>query len=253
MKANLPEVLQPVLPPDGLTIKVIGLGGVGSALVRFGCMQWASMNSPFRVVLIDGDAFEPSNASRMFFSRPGNKAAVLCDDLRPFVENSQVSLVAVEEYLTAENDGRLVRDGDVVFMAVDNHQSRKLLVEHVRSLQNAVVISGGNDGIEGQRLGTYGTVQIWIRQAGIDVTPDLARFHPEIAVPVDRHPNEKSCAELMASVPQLVLTNLAVASAMLNTFFLLLCNTLHFAELCLDIAECRMQPVLPLGREKECP
>ena len=106
------------------------------------------MNTPCRVVLIDGDAFEPSNASRMFFSRPGNKAAVLREDLLPFLSNSQVTLLAVEEYLIAENAGRLVRDGDVVFLCVDNHQSRKLLVEHMRALKNAVVISGGNDGIE---------------------------------------------------------------------------------------------------------
>lgn len=248
MKADLPDVLEPTLPVDGITIKFIGGGGVGEKVVRHGCMMLASMNAPFRAVVIDGDAFEPSNASRMFFSRPGNKAAVLRDDLLPFLASSQGTLLAVEEYLTAENAGRLVKSGDVVFMCVDNHQSRKLLLDHVRTLQNAVVISGGNDGVEvidgKNRRGTYGTVQVWIRQTGVDLTPDLARFHPEIASPTDRHPNDKSCSELMSSVPQLVLTNLAVASAMLNAFFLLLCNALHYSELCLDIAEARTQPVL---------
>ena len=41
---------------------------------------------------------------------------------------------------------------------------------------------------------------------------------------------------------------------MLNAFFLLLCpapgvphgSALHYSELCLDIAEARMQPVLPI-------
>ncbi|MBI3985926.1 MAG: ThiF family adenylyltransferase [Lentisphaerae bacterium] len=250
MKADLPELLQPQLPPDGLTIKIIGLGGVGEKVARYGCMQWANLNAPCRVVLIDFDSFEPSNASRMGFSRPGPKASVVRQDLLPFVANSQLTLLEIEQYLTKENAGRLVKNNDVIFCCVDNHQSRKILTDHVRTLHNCVVISGGNDGVEirdgKQRRGTFGTVQIWIRQNGVDLTPDLARYHPEIASPADRHPNDKSCSELMTSVPQLVLTNLAVASAMLNAFYLLLCNALHYSELVLEIAEGRMQPVLPI-------
>lgn len=243
-------VLQPFLPPNGLTIKIIGAGGVGEKVIRYGCMQWASLNCPCRVVIIDGDSFEASNASRMFFSRPGNKAAVLREDLMPFLGNSQVTLLAVEEYLTAENAGRLIHEGDIIFMCVDNFKSRKLLVDHVRSLQNAVVISGGNDGIEvrdGKQLsGSYGSCQVWLRQGGVDLSPDLARFHPEIGYPKDLHPSEKSCSDLMSSVPQLVLTNAFVGFAMLSTFYLLLCNRLHYYELCLDIIAARMQPVLAL-------
>jgi len=44
-------------------------------------------------------------------------------------------------------------------------------------------------------------------------------------------------------VPQVLFTNLAVASAMLNTLWLYLCGALHYSELALDIAEGLMRPV----------
>jgi hypothetical protein len=244
-----PEILRMLEPrlPEGASIKVLGCGGIGEKVIRYLCVQLSSLNVSCRMVLCDGDAFEPSNAARMFFSKPGNKASVLRGDLLPFVGES-LALIAIEEYLTADNAPQMIRENDIVFCCVDNHKSRRLLVEHARHLRNVVVISGGNDGIEirdeKQRRGTYGTVQIWIRRDNRDVTPDLMRFHPEIRDAADRHPSEKSCGEL--SAPQLLLTNLAVAGAMLNAFLLLICGQLHYSELCLDIAAGRMQPVLSM-------
>src|SRR6185369_53454 len=114
------------------------------------------------------------------------------------------------------------------------------------------VISGGNDGVgpdsSGRILrGTFGTCQIHVRRDGVDLTPPLARFHPEIAQPADRLPTDQSCTELVASVPQLLFANLMTASGMLNTLWLFLCNRLDYPEICFDIALAKMSPVpLPM-------
>jgi hypothetical protein len=89
-------------------------------------------------------------------------------------------------------------------------------------------------------------VQIFLRRAGVDVTPPLTRHHPEIADPADHHPAEKNCTELVASVPQILFTNMMVATCILDTFWLHLCGALHYGELAFDIAEGLMRPSQPL-------
>ena len=61
-----------------VSIKTIGLGGVGGVTARYGAMLVAPIarGKNVRFVLVDGDNFEPGNATRMFFSDCGNKAAV---------------------------------------------------------------------------------------------------------------------------------------------------------------------------------
>jgi len=204
--------------------------------------------------LIDGDAFEPSNATRMYFSRHGNKAAVVREELLDRFVESDLTLVAIEEYVTPENAGRLIRERDLVFLAVDNHATRKLVNDHVAQLDNAVLISGGNDGVgkdaSGRvQRGTYGNCQLYIRRDGEDASPSLTRYHGEIANPADHLPTDKSCTELVASVPQILFANLMTASTLPNTFFLHVCGASHYSEAAFDIADARMAPVpLPAPR-----
>jgi hypothetical protein len=106
-----------------------------------------------------------------------------------------------------------------------------------------VLISGGNDGIEGDRDGTFGNVMIYERVAGGDVTNPLTRYHPEIARPRDKRPDEIGCAELARSSPQLLFTNLAVAAAMLGMFYAWLTSSLEHEEVFLDVVRARMQGV----------
>lgn len=68
-------------PDRAARVKVVGLGGVGSIAARYLAVFLASLEEPARIVLIDGDEFEPRNAERMLFSRCGNKAAVVRDEL----------------------------------------------------------------------------------------------------------------------------------------------------------------------------
>jgi len=229
-------------------VKVIGLGGVGSIVARYGALFLASLGSEARLVLIDGDAFEPTNASRMFFGDYGNKAVVTRDELRPRFTDTGLAILAVEEYLTPANADRLVRAGDVVLLTVDNHATRKLLNDHAARLADVCLISGGNDGVGPDaagttRRGSYGNVQVYLRVRGRDATLPLTHRHPEIAHPADHLPTDQSCTDLVASVPQILFANLAVASAMLNTLWLYLSGALHYGEVAFDIADALMRPV----------
>ena len=242
-------------PEDLGTIKVLGLGGTGGILVRYLLMYLAALGVAVRVVLIDGDEFEPQNAERMFFSRHGNKAAVVLEDIGAAVGETELTLSAVEEYVTPDNVGRLLHDGDLVLLAVDNHATRKLIAEYCATeLENVCLISGGNDGVGEDSAGhavrgTYGNVQVHLRRDGHDETPSLLAYHPEIASPEDKLPTDASCTEAVASVPQILFANLASASAMLNAFYLHVCRDLGYAEVCFDIHDALMRPLeLPVPK-----
>jgi hypothetical protein len=239
-------------------VKLIGLGGVGGIVARYGSLFLASLDSNVRLVMIDGDSFEPSNTSRMHFGSFGNKAVVLRDELLPRFRDSYLTLFAVEEYVSETNIDRLIREGDIVMLAVDNHATRKLVGEFCAAQRRDIcLISGGNDGVEttaeGRTLrGTYGNCQIHIRQDGVDVTPPIARYHPEIANPADKSPEERDCTELAAAVPQILFANLMAASCMLNALWLHLCGALGYAEICFDVADGLMRPVeLPLPSSRQ--
>ncbi|MBP8260192.1 MAG: ThiF family adenylyltransferase [Verrucomicrobia bacterium] len=244
------RLLEPRLPDDA-AVKLIGLGGVGHIVARYAALFLASLGSEVRFVLIDGDRFEPSNASRMFFGSGGNKAAVLRADLLPRFAETSLSIIAIEEFLTPDNAGRLIQEDDLVLLTVDNHATRKLANDRCAQLRSVCLISGGNDGVgkDGSglaRRGTFGNVQIYLRRSGQDATLPLTRHHPEIQSPADRLPTDRSCTELIASVPQILFTNLAAASAILNALWLHLCGALHYGEISFDIADGLMRPMTPV-------
>jgi hypothetical protein len=233
--------------PEGSRLKVIGLGGIGCIVLEYLAVFLKGLARPVRLVLIDGDRFEVANARRMVFGKVGNKAEVKAAEVAAWLGSTEVSVVAVPEYVSPENLERLVRPGDHVLLCVDNHPTRKLVSEHCGRLSDVALFSGGNDGVDPPReRGTYGNVQIYVRQGGRDVTAPLTRFHPEIANPKGKLPTEASCAELAASTPQILFTNLAVASALLSAFFAHTCGRLTYQEVKLDIVEARMLPQLPV-------
>jgi molybdopterin/thiamine biosynthesis adenylyltransferase len=188
------------------------------------------------LTLVDGDAFEARNGDRQAFSELGNKAKVKATELARRFED--LSVRAIAEYVTPENVGRIIRSGDVVFLGVDNHKTRRLVSDHCQGVADVTLISGGNDY-------TDGNVQVYLRCGGRDVTLPLTRFHPEIADPRDRSPHEMSCDELLLeAAPQLLFTNLAVASAMLNAFYAWRVGKLQYGEVYLDILEGKASPVV---------
>ncbi|HUB82744.1 MAG TPA: ThiF family adenylyltransferase [Bryobacteraceae bacterium] len=227
------------------SVKIVGSGGgIGTPLTR-AVVQFLAFGYPScKVFLVDGDAYEERNRTRVLFDAPGNKAVVQSQQLSE-VLGGVPAIVPIPRYLTPRNAHRLIEERDVVFLCVDNHASRKAVADSVRrrQLSDIVLISGGNDGVEKGRQGTFGNVMVYIRQNGRDVTNPLTRFHAEIAKPHDKRPDQLGCGELAHSAPQLLLTNLAVAAAMLNPFYGWLSGQLDYEELFLDIGKGRMNAV----------
>jgi len=237
---------------EGQRIVVVGLGGVGSIVARYASVFFASLGKSCHLVLVDGDSFEPKNAERMIFPECGPKAEVIANEIRERC-GYQLLVSAITEYVTPVNAGSIILRDDIVFMCVDNHATRKVIAEHCEQLTGPIIrqcgtgdiflVSGGNDGVEGKKRGTFGTVQLFYRREGVTKTPTLSRFHPEIANPVDKLPTELSCIEMISSTPQVLFANLAVASMMLNAAYTVLSGEHHFAEVVFDIVEARADVV----------
>jgi hypothetical protein len=231
---------------------VIGLGGIGAPVAQ-ALAQFLSYARPGTTLfLIDGDAFEEGNRSRVLFQGGGNKAISKATELTSTC-GGRVTIVPVPRYLTPRNAGRVIGERSIVFLAVDNHRTRHCVSNRVRKLTDGLLISGGNDAIENGRDGTFGNVMIYERAGGRDVTSPLTRFHPEIARPADKRPDQLGCTALAQSAPQLLFTNLAVASAMLGAFYAWLGRTLEYEEVFLDIADGKMNPIKRRGRRVRAP
>lgn len=219
----------------GLTIKVIGIGGIGCALLPSLCRYLTSEGERARITLVDGDHFESKNIARQSFECLGNKAKVKAEELAREFPN--LSFRAIPEYVAEGNVEKIIQEGEIVFLAVDNHKTRLLVGQRAEALKNILLISGGNEY-------TFGNIQVHLKKGGENITLPLTTFHPEIQDPEDQSPAEMSCEELQqASAPQLLFMNLAVASWMLNAFYAWRIGKLDYDEVYLDILEGRAQPV----------
>jgi hypothetical protein len=239
------EVLGKLAAPlAGWSVRIVGLGGIGShvaqAVAQF--LAYATPDTP--LYLIDGDRFEEKNRARMLFESAGNKAVVRSRELSTAL-NGVPPIIPIPQYLTPLNAGRLIEEHTLLFLCVDNHATRKVVSTAIarRRLRDVVLISGGNDGVEDGQSGTFGNVMIYRRENGRELTNSLTTFHPEIAHPKDKRPDQKGCAELEQSAPQLLITNFAVASGMLMTCYAWLTGQIDYEEIYLDIARGCVRPV----------
>lgn len=224
-------------------INIIGIGGIGAIVSLFLSQFLNSLESECELYLVDGDQYEERNKGRMLFGRLANKSVVKAEELSRLFGDF-VRYRPIPEYVTQANIANVIREGDVVFLCVDNHATRLLVDNHCKGLRNVVLISGGNDGIDDGKDGTFGNVQLFIRRDAHDITSPLARFHPEIARNRDQPPTEPGCGELVSqSAPQLLFTNLCVASAMLNAYYAWLRNEITYEEVYLSITKGKMVPV----------
>lgn len=196
-------------------VKVIGLGGIGSLLAG-PLLRYLSYThqatDPVEILLIDGDMYEAKNMERQvcnFDDLDENKAQATANRL--IGEFPALDITAMGHYVTPENVGDFVKEGDVVLMCVDNHKTRKQVSDYACTLQNVTLISGGNEW-------TDGNIQVYIKRNGEELTAPITHLHPEIENPPDKSPAEKGCADLMESAPQLHFMNLAIASLMASAF-----------------------------------
>lgn len=218
-----------------MNIKIIGLGGVGSILVERLCRflnYTRGVNA--NITLIDGDEYEAKNYERQEFSTFGNKAEVKASDLDIQFPDIEIDVFPafVNEVTTAE----VIKEGDIVFLCVDNHKTRNIVNSYCKNIKNVTLISGGNELVDGN-------VQIYIRKDGSDVTPDIASYHPEIADPDDQLPEDLSCEQLSQSDPQLYFANLGVATIMCWSFYnAVIKNDIQASEVYFDITQMSSRP-----------
>lgn len=218
-------------------VVLIGCGGIGSQLAGPLVRYLASRPAPQPLlVLVDGDRFETSNLTRQACSASdlgANKAEVTAGLARAVGLGVQV----VPFHVTADNVGHLVREGDTILLAVDNHAARARLDRHVATLRDATLISGGNDE-------TDGNVQVVRRRDGWSVDGHLVEIHPEIGETADREVlGEPGCQVMAAERPQLLVTNLMVASAMLNALWQVVeRGSVPYSEVYLDVLQSAARP-----------
>jgi hypothetical protein len=227
---------------EGARYVVIGLGGVGGVVLRWLVPYLHTLQEPATVLVVDGDDFEDRNRARMWFEEIGPKATVLACELAQ-VYGDRVTLIPVPDYVTPENVAELIGEGDIVFCLPDNHFTRRVVELRCGELRDVALFCGGNDGIENGKTGTFGNVQVYLRSNGRDLTNPISRFHPEIETPADRGPGAAGCAAQLTSAPQLAFTNLAVASALLGSFYAWRCGKLGWEEAYLDLLLGRQVPV----------
>jgi molybdopterin/thiamine biosynthesis adenylyltransferase len=217
-------------------VVLIGCGGIGSQLVGPLSRYLANRPEPRPLlVLVDGDAFEARNLARQACST-GDLGSNKAGALAPVARSVGLAVQVVAEHVTEVNVGQIVREGDIVLLAVDNHPTRALVDRHLARLDNATLISGGNDE-------TDGNVQLVRRRDGRSVDGHLVEIHPEIGEAVDDQEQAgDGCQVMAAERPQLLATNLMVASAMLSCLWQLLeRGSVPYSEVYLDTVQCAMR------------
>ena len=201
-----------------MRIVIIGLGGIGTHIVEPICRTLAledpeNGSNEKSIVLVDGDKYETKNRVRQKFLSQANKAEATKEWLEPLFP--ELSIETKPRFVDAKSIFLFVKDGDVVFLAVDNHATRKVVSNWAEKLKDVLIISGGNEEYDGN-------VQIYERKGGKDLNASLTKFHPEIENPKDKNPAELSCQELakLPSSRQILAVNLTIAAMMLNAFML---------------------------------
>jgi len=194
-----------------MNIVIVGLGGVGSILCD-NISRYLNYTDGINtsINLVDGDYYENKNSARQTFVRLGDKATVKSTELN--YKFSNVNFQDTNEFINEDNVSSIIHENSIVFLCVDNHISRKIISDYCQTLNNITVISGGNEY-------TDGNVQLFKREGGINVTASLTEYHPEIEFPEDQSPEDMSCEELSKSEPQLLFTNLTVATIMCWMFY----------------------------------
>jgi hypothetical protein len=205
-------------------IKVIGAGGIGTKLLDPLCQflnyyipptdptatEDEINNSRFELTIIDGDTFEQRNRERQDFYNFGNKAEVKAAELMR--KYDMVNIRAIPEYINNGNINQLIQEDDIILVCVDNHDTRAMIARKVATMQNVVLISGGNGYHTGDILTN-------IRIAGENYTPAITRYHSEIEEGDGQHPQTLGCEALHQAEPQLLFANMGAAWLMCCRFY----------------------------------
>ena len=191
----------------------IGAGGTGSflfpALIRYLETYKRESDEDFTVTIIDGKEVAASKLERqLFFGRYAgdNKALALAAQY----ETDPSIVIAVPSYLDKKNIKGIERN-DMILICADNFPVRARIEKHCAKLDDVTVINGGNEMFDG-------SLQIWMRREGENITPPMSQGHPEILRRDKDDPAALSCQQI-AELPggqQTIIANMMSATAILN-------------------------------------
>ena len=144
-------------------VLVVGCGGLGGHMID----QLARIGiGALRVV--DGDVFEPSNLNRQLLSEAPllgvSKSKAAAAHIARV--NPDVSVEAVEAFLTEDNATALLAGCDIVMDALDNIPSRRILAAACEQANIPYV---------------YGAISGWVAQAAVSMPGDrlIDKLYPE--------------------------------------------------------------------------
>lgn len=144
-------------------VLVVGCGGLGGHIID----QLARIGVG-SLRFCDGDVFEPSNLNRQLLSRVPllgkSKAKAAAEHVAQV--NPDISVEAVEDFMTRKTVHSLLADCDIVMDALDNIPSRRILADACEEAGIPYV---------------YGAIQGWIAQAGISMPGEnlIEKLFPE--------------------------------------------------------------------------
>lgn len=208
------------------TYFIVGAGGTGSQLMPslltylrafhagrvihdpLGNPPIPAGGSEYQVVVADGDIFEAKNQARQLFAE-GLIATNKAEAMVMMYEGHPI--MAVSRYIGAADVEKMVQDGDCVIICADNYSVRALVADRAADLDNVVVINGGNEFNDG-------SVQLWVRENGANVTPSIRYGHPEIKYLAEDDRAPMTCAQA-AELPggeQTLLANVKSATYILE-------------------------------------
>ena len=131
----------------------IGTGGVGSChliepIVRFLIhKKELGQQSDFAIILYDGDIIEEKNLERQTFTSEDiglSKVDATKERLQQIFPD--LNLSAINKYWTPESG---FSEGSVVFLSVDNHKTRKEVLDCAKKMDDIIIISGSNELMSG--------------------------------------------------------------------------------------------------------
>lgn len=213
-------------------VYVIGAGGIGSHLMESLSRLLAYHKDGTRnITLIDGDSYEEKNRVRQLFDSKfvgQNKAEVLAKK----IEEAVFPIRYIPDYVDKEKFSQILenslinrRDLFLVVTAVDNHATRKAIIEALDSGEypNFVFLSGGNGHSNGQVLS-------YVKLLGEKGTVHPLDKYPDLRNPEDHIPGTPGCQAQAPDTPQLITANAGAALGLLWTIYAMLEDSAEWYE-----------------------
>ena len=143
------------------------------------------------------------------YVNPDNLAEIIPLVPKPNPANS----TAGELFSTVSGILNPARNVAVVFICVDNIQTRYDLFKYMERFDDCLVLNGGNSK-------TTGHVTVYERSGGKELDPPVYEVYPDIRPGVDKRPDELECTAVAPKHDQIAVTNSIVADVMLSRFVL---------------------------------